>query len=462
MSSVFGNRDSNQSYSKDLFGSSYQNNFDIFKSTDNQQSRFSSLKARSLDPSDRSTDDISSPGNTSTSQSYSPNRRVPKHSQSFDLSFDSPNPSVAVINQKTNAAQQQTQPLWFNNPRRRLIPSQAVKRESIGDIDNDTTSFLTKNKPISNSNPGFKTLTFGTRRTNAQLAHVNAFSDELPPSRTISDLKREDLSEGHLSFANDTANGNASLISNGGAKDGNRSLIQSNGGTPLKFSSQNIIPAHLTREAESSAFSTPSKSFDSSRPLSSSPLRPDNESAVLVFGYPESIANSVIKHFAKFGRILEDFEVTRVDPLFSQQKSKTYPIFTGEGWIKLTYDNKASAMRALEESGSVFHGTMIGCVPYSKQAIENIASISITNTDNIGESDLVQQQANPMQPDGLSHYTNNFQHRIQAKTDDQIFVKPTKDTKGIYSRRTETKPNEGEGKNVLNKFSNWFFGWEDL
>lgn len=460
---MFGNREADQSFSKDLFGSSYQNNFDIFKSTDSQQSRFSSLKARNLDPSDRSTDDINSPANTSATQTYSPNRRVPTHSQPFDLSFDSPNPSVATINQKTNAAQQQTQPLWFNNPRRRMIPSQAVKRESFSDIDNESTSFLNKSKPNSTSNPGFKTLTFGTRRTNAQLAHINAFSDELPPSRTISDLKREDLSEGHLSFANDTANGNASLISNNGVKEGNKSFLQSNGGTPLKYSSQSILPPYLTKQGESSSnLSTPSKSFDSPQPPSSSPLRPDTESAVLVFGYPESIANSVIKHFAKFGRILEDFEVTRVDPLFTKQKSKTYPIFTGEGWIKITYDNKASAMRALEESGTVFHGTMIGCVPYSKQAIENIASISISNNENIGESDLVQQQANPMQPDGLSHYTNNFQHRIQAKTDEQIFVKPTKETKGIYSKRTEAKSSEGEGKNVLNKVSNWFFGWEDL
>lgn len=459
---MFGNKNSEQSYSKDLFGSSFQNNFDIFKNTDNQQSRFSSLKARTLDAADRSTDDISSPGNTSTSQTYSPNRRVPTHNQSFDLSFDQPNPSVAVINQKTNATQQQTQPLWFNNPRRRMIPSQVIKRESPGDIDNDSASFLSKNKTNSNSNPGFKTLTFGTRKTNAQLAHVNAFSDELPPSRTISDLKREDLSDGHLSIANESVNGNVSLISNSGIKDGNRSLLQSNGGTPLKFSSQDILPSHLTRKGDVSAFSTPSKSLDSPQPISSSPLRPEAESAVLVFGYPESIANSVIKHFSKFGRILEDFEVTRVDPLFSQQKSKTYPIFTGEGWIKLTYDNKASAMRALEESGTVFHGTMIGCVPYSKQAIENIASISITNNENIGESDLVQQQPNPMQSDGLANYTKNFQHRIQAKNDDHIFARPSKETKGIYSMRNETKPNEGDSKNVLNKVSNWFFGWEDL
>ncbi|CCH42280.1 Nucleoporin [Wickerhamomyces ciferrii] len=460
MSSAFGNRGSDQSYSKDLFGSSYQNNFDIFKNQDNQQSRFSSLKARTLDSADRSSDDINNSANTSTSQAYSPNRRIPSRNQSFDLSFDSPNPSLAVINQKTNAAQQQTQPLWFNNPRRRAIPSHAVKRETISDIDNESTSFLNKNKQSSNSNPGFKTLTFGTRRNTAQLAHVQAFSDELPPSRTISDLKRDDLSEGHLSFANDTTNGNASLISNNhnAFKDSNKSISLSNSGTPLKYS-QNFLPSHLS----DSAFSTPSKSLDSPQAISSSPLRTDSESAVLVFGYPESIANSVIKHFAKFGKILEDFEVTRVDPLFTQQKTKTYPIYTGDGWVKLTYDNKASAMRALEESGTVFHGSMIGCVPYSKQAIENIASISINNNDNIGESDLVQQKQNTMQVDGLPNYSNNLQQRIQAKNDDQIFVKPTtKDTKGIYSKRREIKPDGNDNLNILSKVSNWFFGWEDL
>ena len=35
-------------------------------------------------------------------------------------------------------------------------------------------------------------------------------------------------------------------------------------------------------------------------------------SAIIVFGYPESISNELIEHFSHFGRIMEDFQVLRL------------------------------------------------------------------------------------------------------------------------------------------------------
>lgn len=414
-----------QEYSKDLFGGYYKKNFDVFTAPE-QASRFN-LRVSA----DRSSDDLS--GNTSLT--YSPSRRTPTHKQSVDISFDSANPSLAVINQKTNASQpQKSQPLWFNNPKRRTNPAHVVKRDTDDELDKDS-SFLAKTKSSQKTSSGFNSLTFGTRRNNTEAAHVNAFSDELPPSKTISDLQREDYSDSYLS-ANQT-NGNVSLMSKGD----DSGIFGS--------TQRNILPDHLLKPY--SAFSTPLKP---EQPRVSSPLRPE-ESAVLVFGYPESIANQAIKHFAKFGVILEDFEATRVEPVFHKPSNKSYPIFTGNGWVKLTYDNRASAIRALEESGSVFHGSMIGCVPYSKQAIENIASISIQNSEDIGESNIALQQSKD--ENNLLSFTTNSQ-KLNVKTDDKIFVKP-RGEKTLYSGKTvETR----HSNSVLGKVNNWLFGWEDL
>jgi nucleoporin ASM4 len=446
-----------QEYSKDLFGGYYRKNFDVFKAPEEQAQQRFNFKIRQLGAGDRSTDDINS-GNTSLA--YSPSRRTPTHKQALDLNFDSANPSLAVINQKTNAASQQQnqQPLWFNNPKRRTNPSHAIKREAFDELEPES-NFLTKTKSNQGSGLGFKSLTFGTRRDNTEMSHVNAFSDELPPSKTIFDLQREDNSDSYLSV--NPTNANTSVISQKPIGE-DSGIFGASNGTPTFQRSRNILPDHLSKSGNS-AFSTPFKQElgkSATQPAVSSPLRTD-ESAVLVFGYPESIANSVIKHFAKFGTILEDFEATRVDPLFHKQNNKTYPIFTGNGWIKLTYDNRASAIRALEESGTVFHGSMIGCVPYSKQAIENIASISIPTSEDIGETDIALQKNSSIQDENnLLNFTSNSQ-KISLKNDDKIFVKPKNEKTNLYSSRPSKETNQ-TNNSMLSKVNNWLFGWEDL
>ncbi|ONH67892.1 Nucleoporin NUP53 [Cyberlindnera fabianii] len=446
---AFQNKEDNE-YSRDLFGGYYKKNFDVFGTPQDSQSRFGQLKVRN-DAADRSSDDI---GSTSTSSiPYSPSRRTPTHKKSVDINFDSPNPSLATINQKTNNnTSQSTQPLWFNNPKRRTVPSRAIKRETYDEIEPET-NFLSSSASKQNSpKQGFKTLTFGTRRNNTELTHVNTFSDELPPMKTISDLQREDDSDSFLSF--NQTNGNMSLLSPSQAEG-----ATSTNGTPS-------IPHIKNLQGTSSGFSTPLKKVESfASPQSATQPSPQRtqggESAVLVFGYPESIANSVIKHFGKFGRILEDFEATRVDPLFLKQSTKSYPIFTGDGWVKLTYDNRASAIRALEESGSVFHGTMIGCVPYSKSAVENIASINIQNNEDIGESDIHVHQSTDAQQSDCKLNLSTHPQRLTLKNDDKIFMKPQKETANLYSSRAaqDQKP---VNNSLLGKVNNWLFGWEDL
>lgn len=313
--------------------------------------------------------------------------------------------SLSAINKNTT---QPGKPQWFNNPKRRNNPGIAVKREAV-ELDSD--SFITKKETTA---PGFKSLAFGTRRS-VDTSRTSAFSDELPPLRTMLDLQRED---GEV-LSNQNINANQSL---------NQSMNMSHPAPdsvlPKQFT--NLQPQQFAQQQQ----------------------QPKEESAVLVFGYPESISTIVIQHFAKFGQILEDFEIIRMDPLFHKPSAKQYPIFTGNGWIKLTYDNKASAMRALEESGSVLHGSMIGCVPYTKHAIENIASISITSFEDVGVNTM----------HSTDDVTFGNRRKIVPKSDEKIFIR--KDTKKIkYSGLSIENQKKGGLLSVVN---NWLFGWEDL
>ncbi|CCH59395.1 hypothetical protein TBLA_0B05680 [Henningerozyma blattae CBS 6284] len=133
-------------------------------------------------------------------------------------------------------------------------------------------------------------------------------------------------------------------------------------------------------------------------------MNPQSETAVIIFGYPESVSNSIISYFAKFGNILEDFQVLRGPSGLNSNSTtlrlrnniktnnmqndvevtKKYPIFTGDGWVKLTYDLPSAAIRALQENGTVLSGSLIGCIPYSKAAVEQLASCKIDKIDDIG------------------------------------------------------------------------------
>ena len=109
-------------------------------------------------------------------------------------------------------------------------------------------------------------------------------SNEAPPTKSLYDWQRED------EFGSVPTNVNA-------------------------MPSSNQIP--LTQEYTKST----RNAFD--RDASKSPVKPtadqtndisrqkSQESAVIVFGYPESISNQIILHFSKFGNILEDLEVLR-------------------------------------------------------------------------------------------------------------------------------------------------------
>lgn len=162
--------------------------------------------------------------------------------------------------------------------------------------------------------------------------------------------------------------------------------------------------------------------------------------SVIVYGFDDSNFSLVVEHFAKFGKIMEDLTISDgnyhygslgnlvahdrlVDPNNSiandesatnknnkkslnsgkntnnnninpqntitgarnNKNNSLFPIFMGEGWIKLTYDNTNSAIRALAENlTDDGNGNILGVIPYSKEDLEILINDKISNDLDIG------------------------------------------------------------------------------
>ncbi|KAH3661740.1 hypothetical protein OGAPHI_005918 [Ogataea philodendri] len=105
-----------------------------------------------------------------------------------------------------------------------------------------------------------------------------------------------------------------------------------------------------------------------------------HETAVIVYGYSDSQFPSIVSQFLKYGTILEDFNQPR---LF--YNTKNYPVFIGPQWVKFTYDNSASAVRALRENNqTTASGSTIGVVPYTRSSLEKLLGTSIPDEQDIG------------------------------------------------------------------------------
>lgn len=211
----------------------------------------------------------------------------------------------------------------------------------------------------------------------------------------------------------------------------------------------------------------------------------NSELAILVFGYPELMANQVIARFAEFGSILEDFEAARSSknssegllgmiqatgafPSASQDTVVEHgpppPIFSGKSWVKLTYDNPSSAIDALQESGSVFNGCLIGVVPYTRDAVEKLQRRKLTSVEDIGGGlpSLVHSESSKVD-NGVIGDSNDMQasyiKRLDIKDGSELFLKANS-TNGDPSKGSAKKSDEKLG--VWGTISNYFFGFHDL
>ncbi|SCU78594.1 LAFA_0A07426g1_1 [Lachancea sp. 'fantastica'] len=381
---------------------------------------------------------------------------------------------------------------WFNNPRKRTIPQSIVKRstksepsESAGEQGNSAT--------IPTNGSGFGAVTFGTRRSNGEYNNTNKKTHELrdslpnailidsneaPPTKSLYDWQREDEFGSMLPAQHSDVPFNSQSL-----------------GPSKKISDASALPNVFDKTPQAE----PSKQFNgSANGTGVADATKRGESAVIVFGYPESIFNQIIIQFSKFGTILEDFEVLRgasgINAATLRLRNKhasdggnrrKYPIFTGDGWIKLTYDSAASALRALQENGVVYGGCLIGCVPYTKSAVEQLASCTIEKSDDVGSFSpaahaVPNAGVNSIQIGGDTpgklhdaHDSNAFylkSQRLDMKDGKGLFVNNgTNPTQGknflqtIETKIQEDQQERSKGSNgVVAKVNNWLFGWNDL
>ncbi|VEU20661.1 DEKNAAC101565 [Brettanomyces naardenensis] len=106
------------------------------------------------------------------------------------------------------------------------------------------------------------------------------------------------------------------------------------------------------------------------------------ESSVIIYGFNDSNFDLIIDHFTKFGTILEDFHNSLRR---SRPNKMNYPIFMGEGWVKITYGNPGNAIRALRENDSIDdQGHIIGVVPYSRKGLEELLNRKIPDSLDVG------------------------------------------------------------------------------
>lgn len=418
---------------------------------------------------------------------------------------------------------------WYNNPKKRsnrhgIMAKRPIIVRNSNNENNEENSVSTKNGTSS----GFNLSTFGNSHDKSLLKNqihtksdINSDQSNLlqyglidePPTVSLHDWQKEDelgkvLPLHSISISGKGENGNM-----------NPGIL----GSKPSGSVPNVFDKGSSGGLSSNGSSLVNTNSNASK-LETSIL---NESAVIIFGYPESISNLVITHFSHFGNILEDFEILRSPTGINhstfrihgygktgaiENDKKKLPIFTGDGWVKITYDTPASALRALKESGTVYCSHLIGCIPYSRSAIEQLASIKMEKSDDIGSIDfglfdnqtkrdtsssgnrtnntstlssvdhigtstdkLIDEGSRYLDKSQVNNSSRLFDHSAMAHSRHKL---PIKDGKALFlhnsdpNRHTflqniETKLKEQEKKNeeevtFKHKLNNWLFGWDNL
>lgn len=375
-------------------------------------------------------------------------------------------------------------PAWYQKSNKKVIPNHLVPKKKIGfqlsavsnnkrdqnkrSTGKDDEAFKSTdfnvisfgNKTHRNSNASFQDSSLlaikdqsfeGNNNNNEDLPLYN-YNEDLPPPRSLYDLN------------DDSSNAVNKPIQQ------TESFITKDPRSFLNAFARNTSPDD-------------SKADD--KKILKNPLR-HSEAAVLVFGYPESMANQVIAHFLEFGTILEDFEAAKstatsspeeifqgptTGAFFSSSSDEKQhesqlkpPIFCGKSWVKLTYDNPSSAADALQESGSVFNGALIGVVPYTKSAVEKLQNRKLTSTEDIGGGlqGLQLGDFSSKVDKGVIGDSNDIQasyiKRLEVKDGSEMFLKAPK---GDPQNPSELKKPE-QKLGFVGTISNYLFGFHDL
>ncbi|CAL9737115.1 nucleoporin Asm4p [Monosporozyma servazzii] len=347
---------------------------------------------------------------TTTNTNTNTTTTINNNNRQFNSNPVLPNNNNSNIN--NNSSSSNASPQWFTNTKKRTIPQNIVKRPTFkrGGADNNKpthSSNKIENDSITNDEDksGFNTMSFGSKKiitfhnndkesqNNTNTLSTDTIlndSNEAPPMVSLHDWQREEEFGTMTNLSNNTAIGNSLFT------------LRSTKNNPMTLSNVKSYMSNVNAfDKDSSLKQSTNNNNNNNNTTTTTTNNEDSKQqqieafAIIVFGYPESVSNMIINHFAKFGNILEDFEVLRsvtgINKINNNNSNQTkkYPIFTGDGWTKLTYDSQASAIRALQENGKVITGCILGVVPYNKEVVEQLASCKISKDENIGENGII-------------------------------------------------------------------------
>lgn len=370
------------------------------------------------------------------------------------------------------------QPSWFQNPKRRTIPNHLVPQRKPGfqTLNAASTKEVSRNKEDNAdvNEPGqFNILSFGTsqRRAATSSGTFDSNSSIMSPFETYSG----DLSK--LERIGDVSTDDFPLHGNDDDIPPSRSIYDLNDEVLISLrrpadlyseSSINKDPKKFNnlfnKEKVSDIYE---KKMDEN--LEHNPLE-NGKSAILVFGYPENMANQVIAHFLEFGTVLEEFEVAKTRHSFIKQyqvaanetSKQIVPIFCGDSWVKITYDNPSSALDALQENGNVFNGHLLGVIPYSKTAVEKLQKRKINKEEDIGGGIQYQLDAfnkgQKSEPGVESDLQSTYISKMEIKDGSGLLLKANS------SEPVNSKPDKKkkEDMSLVSRACKYLFGFYEL
>ncbi|KAL7664448.1 RRM Nup35-type domain-containing protein [[Candida] zeylanoides] len=395
------------------------------------------------------------------------------------------NSSVALGN--PGGVQHTNNPSWFQNTKKRVIPNHLVPKKKPGfsisaPASSGSGGALASKRDLKSAthqttrtNP-FNMISFGTNSAGSAantsgFRHASASVGSLHDAFMSGDATKYDdtvnetISDDYVLF-----NPSEDLPPSRSLYDLNDDVLQS-----LNAPSNLLSDSSLSKDPKmfNNVFSgsKPEVPTMQDRTSADSPDDPRSgrEAAVLVFGYPEKMANQVIQHFQTYGNVLEEFEATKSRRQFAQYIDNTStnpnriaPLFTGNSWVKLTYDDANAAANALNENGTVFNGVLLGVIPYNKHAIEKLQKRTISAEEDVGgglESLMCGQRALPKPIGSKSAVTSDSMqaNRLDIKDGSGLFLH----AKNAADAAKDSASQRGV-TSILSSVSRYLFGINEL
>ncbi|CAI5759501.1 unnamed protein product [Candida verbasci] len=397
--------------------------------------------------------------------------------------------------QQIQSSSSSSQPIWFqNNLKKRTIPNHLIpkKKPSFQLTNNDSNSnkqelikLKKSNQSLINSDQ-FNILSFSNNKDSKKLLSLGSLLDNQSTNSGIFDnsfdLTKVDET---INESNEVQEFNDDLPPIKSIYELNEEINQFKN----EFKKDFLKESFLNKDPKNfnNVFNKTNKQDILNKQHEKNLTTLDNNCAIIVFGYPESLSLQVIQYFKTFGNILEKFEINKIlndgDISINQinknltglteKDNQNIPIFTGNNWIKLTFDSLNSALLALQENGTVFNGALLGVVPYHKNTVEKLEKRLLKKDEDLSNENLnlfLQQQQNQNQylnqtestipPSSDSMSNQNYINKLDIKEGSQFFINPE-------NEKNHTKVDNNNDKNkekltLISTLSKYIFGFHDL